>query len=170
MDDISSNSATFPGGQNISVTSGSRTLAPGNYGIVTVSNGATLTLSSGSYTFLQLTLNNDTRWVLNDTAGLINIAVRDSFGFFERITTTASSGPNPKLLLRFQGTTSPVPVLFFFSSFTGSIYAPRAELNFQRGNPVPGGQKPYAGVFVARRIIAMSDVKVTHAPLIVFDN
>lgn len=170
LDSLGLSFPTFPAGtlQNVTVLSGTTALNPGNYGTVVVSNGATLALRTGNYTFRELTLNNDTHWTLNDASGRINIAVRDQFGFFERITTTASSGANPNLLLKFLGA-SATPVVTFFSSFTGSIYAPKAELNFQRGNLQGNTQKPFAGVFFGRRIIASNDTRFTYVPLLTFD-
>lgn len=46
-------SLNCPGGANVTATS---TLAPGNYGTVTIPNGSTLTLAAGTYTFQSLTI------------------------------------------------------------------------------------------------------------------
>ncbi len=155
-------SLTFPGSVPAPITvpnDATVTLAPGNYGIVTVNDRATLKLSSGLYTFRQLLIRNDAHLVLNDGTGTVTVHIRDQFAFGDRSNVASQGGGQPQLLVKYTG----LSTVQLLSSFKGTVWAPNAQLELVRLWPVT---TPFAGVFIARRIITGNDTKVTYAPLV----
>ena len=133
---------------------GSLTLPAGNYGPLLVNDRATLCLSAGTYDFTSLSIGNDARIVIDDSAGLVKVVVRNSLTYRDRASVTALSGQHPQLLLQYLGTLS----MQLFSSFAGSLYAPYAQVELVRGS--------YEGTFFAKRIIVQHDIRVDFEKLV----
>jgi hypothetical protein len=97
-------------------------LAPGAYPYLRVASRASLTLTSGSYSFEELALEPESRILFDDTAGPIYVRVGRSL--ILRGGLGAVGAPDPRLLWIFDGEGS-VPVE---APLRGSLFAPRAAV------------------------------------------
>ena len=134
----------FTGSTAISVPPDtSRSLAPGQYGAVTVFSRAKLVLSAGTYVFTSLDLEPQASLVTpSSSSESVRIFVRDSVIYRGR--TTIASGAIAPLFLGYTGSNA----ITIENVFTGTIVAPSASLNLQSLN----GAGVYTGDFFARQV------------------
>lgn len=122
---------------------GSRTLAPGQYGPVTVFSGGRLVLSAGTYAFTSLDLEPSATLVTpSSSAETARVFVRDSVIYRGR--TATSSGTLAPLFLGYTGANA----VTIEAVYTGTIVAPSATLTLQSLN----GSGVYTGEFFARQV------------------
>jgi hypothetical protein len=135
---------SFTGTQVVTVpVGGSRTLAPGQYGAVTVFSGGRLTLSTGTYAFTSLDLEPQATLVTpSSSAETARVFVRDSVIYRGRTATAA--GALAPLFLGYAGA-GPITIE---AVYTGTIIAPNATLTLQSLN----GAGVYTGEFFARQL------------------
>jgi hypothetical protein len=100
---------------------GTRSLAPGSYGMVTASSRAVLTLSAGTYYFQSLTLEPQSRLHLNQAGGPVKLYVKNSMIVRGQIASIA--GAPDGFVLGFAGTGSVVLETPFPG---GTVIAPSA--------------------------------------------
>src|SRR6266545_3871182 len=81
------------GSQDISVSSGAKTLQPGSYGTVQTSAKATISLSAGLYQLCKLSLYAESTLVLDVTAGPIEIRATQGFSFGDKTVFSVKGGP-----------------------------------------------------------------------------
>ena len=134
----------FTGTQAITVApDGTQTLAPGQYGAVTVFSRGRLVLSAGVYVFTALDLEPQAVLVVpSATAQNVQIFVRDNVIYRGR--TATASGALAALLLGYTSSNQ----ITIEREFTGAIIAPNATLNLQSLN----NQGAYNGGFFARQV------------------
>jgi hypothetical protein len=138
---------SFTGTQAITVNPGAtQTLAPGQYGAVTVFSRAHLVLSAGTYEFTSLDLEPQAQLVTPSSAAeTAKLFVRDAVIY--RGSTNTSAGALAPLYLAYQATTT----LTIESAFTGTIIAPSAQLTLSSLN----GNGAYTGEFFAKKIVSL---------------
>lgn len=153
---------TFTGGRSVTVNptpeSGSVvTLAPGQYGAVTVFSRGQLILSNGTYSFTSLDLEPQALLVTpSATVETAQLFVRDSIIY--RGSTVTATGQAAPLFLGYAGTSSPTVTIE--SPFKGTIIAPTAQLNLQSLN----GTGVYTGEFFANQVILSPHTTVNSNP------
>jgi hypothetical protein len=137
-------SQTFTGTQTITVAvGGSRPLAPGQYGAVTVFSSGRLVLSAGTYAFTSLDLEPQATLVTPSATGeTAQLFVRDSVIYRGR--AAIASGTLAPLFLGYTGSNA----ITIESPYTGTIVAPSASLTLQSLN----NTGVYAGEFFARTV------------------
>jgi len=135
---------TFNGGAAIVVNpDATRTLAPGQYGAVTVFSRGKLVLSAGTYVFTSLDLEPQAQLVVpSSTAENVLVYARDNVIYRGR--TATASGTIAPLFLGYTGS-NPITIE---AVFTGTIIAPSATLTLQSLN----GAGVYTGDFFARQV------------------
>jgi hypothetical protein len=122
---------------------GSRTLAPGQYGAVTVFSSGKLVLSAGTYAFTSLDLEPQATLVTPSSAAeTAQIFVRDSVIYRGR--TATASGTLAPLFLGYTSSNA----ITIESPYTGTIIAPSASLTLQSLN----NTGVYTGEFFARAV------------------
>jgi hypothetical protein len=134
----------FTGTQAITVApDATQTLAPGQYGAVTVYSRGRLVLSAGVYVFTALDLEPEAVLVVpSATAQNVQIFVRDSVIYRGR--TATASGTLAELFLGYTSSNQ----ITIEREFTGTIVAPNASLTLQSLN----NQGVYTGGFFARQV------------------
>jgi hypothetical protein len=128
-------------------------LAPGAYPYLRVSSRASLTLTSGSYSFDELALEPESRILFDDAAGPIYVRVLRSLTL--RGELGAVGAPDPRLLWLFDGEGS-VPVE---APLRGSLFAPRASVKLAT---LHGSAPEHRGAVLARDIQVDPDVRFVH--------
>ena len=118
------------GGADITVQQGSRTLAPGSYGKLTVKQRATLILVSGSYAFQQVTFEKDAVLAAELAGGNLLVDVVRNLEMQEAARVTVTGGSAATILFRVQG--SHVG-LGKSGSFLGTYLAPNAMIEMGQG-------------------------------------
>jgi len=148
-------SQQFTGTQVITVApDGSRNLAPGQYGAVTVFSRAKLVLSTGTYVFTSLDLEPQATLVTPSAAAqTARIFVRDSVIYRGR--TANVSGALAPMFLAYTGT-NPITIE---SVYTGTIIAANASLTLQSLN----NTGVYSGEFFARQVTTLSPATTTNS-------
>jgi hypothetical protein len=136
---------TFTGTQAVTVAVGAtRTLAPGQYGAVTVFSNGKLVLSTGTYAFTSLDLEPQATLVTPSSAAeTARVFVRDSVIYRGR--TAISSGTLAPLFLGYTG----VNGITIESVYSGTIVAPNATLTMQSLN----GTGVYTGEFFGKQVV-----------------
>lgn len=152
----------FTGGRSVTVNptpqSGSVvSLAPGQYGVVTVYSRGRLILSGGAYDFTSLDLEPQAQLVTTSAvAETTQLFVRDSVTY--RGSTVASSGQAAPLFLGYTGTAP--ATMTIEAPFAGTVVAPRAQLNLQSLN----GTGIYTGEFFANSVVLSPHTTVNSNP------
>ena len=155
-------SVTFPSVQSADLKvepDHSSWLTPGSYGTVSVAQGATLALTSGTYTFASLYVDTGAT-IHGDTAlGPLVIYVETSLHVFGSIVP---SGGASELFLGFAGDSS----VILEKAFSGTFLAPNATLTLASlANAGPGQQaQGHQGAFFAASLDVHECVNVTHVP------
>ena len=129
------------GGADITVQHGSRTLAPGSYGKLTVKQRATLILVSGSYAFQQVTFEKDAVLAEAWWGGNLLVDVVRNLEMQEAARVTVAGGSAATILFRVQGNHVG---LGKSGSFLGTYLAPNAMIEMDQGATLQGalyGQK-----------------------------
>jgi hypothetical protein len=135
------------------------TLAPGQYGAVTVYSRGQLILSAGNYEFSSLDLEPQGQLVVpSATSETAHVFVENTVIYrgSTNVATTSSSPPPAPLFLVYTGTAT----LTIGSPFTGTILAPNAPLSLQSLN----GQGVYTGEFFAQQITLSPHTTVNSNP------
>ncbi|MEO8902727.1 MAG: hypothetical protein ABI488_11915 [Polyangiaceae bacterium] len=117
-----------------------QTLAPGQFGKVTVNSRGQLTLSAGTYDFTGLDLEPQAHLVVPANVENVKIFVRDNIVY--RGTTNLNNGASAPVYLGFTGT---APVILE-SPFVGTAVAPNATLTLQTVSA------PHTGEFFAKQV------------------
>jgi serine protease len=133
---------------NVTVTQGTNSLAPGSYGSVTLQSGG-LTLRAGTYYIDRLTLEPNTTFTINSSAGPVFLYVRSSLIFRANMV-----GAPDKLLLGYLGT----QLANLERTFSGTIVAPNARVRLAVGNT------PHTGAVLAKEVELDPGVKLTFRP------
>jgi len=118
----------------VTVTSGTTSLAPGSYGSVTLQSGG-LKLRAGTYYIDRLTLEPNTAFTIDSSAGPVYLYVRTALIFRTNMTGAAD-----KLLLGYFGT----QLLALERPFFGTVVAPNARVRLAVGNT------PHSGAVLAK--------------------
>ncbi|HVV49545.1 MAG TPA: hypothetical protein VHO06_07795 [Polyangia bacterium] len=107
---------------DVNVNSGTRVLAPGNYGAINVASGATLSLSAGVYTCNSFDINTGATLVTNVSGGTLTVLVKGAIILNGAQTLTGGSAS----ALRFatNGTTAAQ----LNAAFAGIVVAPFAAI------------------------------------------
>ena len=134
---------------------GTRNLAPGAYGPVTVFANATLRLSSGTYFMQSLDIEPGARILLDSGSQEVRVNVRTTFTFRGSVASEGGPGPLSRLAVVVQGSTA----VAVEGLFQGALYAPNATMNL--GTSTARTQR---GEFFARTIEVRPDVSVVHTP------
>jgi hypothetical protein len=154
--------ATFTGGQSVTVNPFPQagdvvTLAPGEYGAVTVYSGGHLVLSAGNYEFASLDLEPNAQLIVpSASAETARVFVQNTVIYRGSTTTASSTTPPAPLFLAYAGS-APLNVS---AAFTGTVIAPGAQLNLQSLN----GSGVYSGEFFARQITLFPNTTVNSNP------
>jgi hypothetical protein len=130
-----------------------RLLAPGAYAAVNVKTGGKLKMSAGTYFFDSLTLEPNSQWVVDDSAGAVVVYVRKDSIFRGILTGVPSTNTKIKLLVVNLGTIS-VPVE---AAFRGTLFSPNATLLMH-----PIGSAQHWGTFIGKSVVVDPDVVVNH--------
>jgi hypothetical protein len=125
--------ATTPAG--VTVPSGSRSLAPGSYGAVTVNAGGRLALTSGTYVFNSLSVAAGATLDLTESTGQVVVYVYSGFQFAG--TETQHGGDGQVLIADFNGALD-----FITSPFRGTVSVQTGSIQLVSTAPVT-----YAGAF-----------------------
>ena len=110
-------------------------LEPGEYGILTVQEGATLTLSAGSYSFYKVNIHKDATLQIDLNGGDLVIDVEKKVDFKEGVKMTVFGGDASNILFRIAG--SEVK-LGKNGVFLGTFLAPNAHIDVHEGAVVTG--------------------------------
>jgi hypothetical protein len=135
------------------------TLAPGQYGAVTVFSGGKLILSAGNYQFRSLDLEPQGQIVVtSSTSETARVFVENSVIYrgSTNVATTSSAPPPAPLFLVYTGTST----LTIGSSFTGTIVAPNATLSLQSLN----NAGVYTGEFFAKQVTLFPNTTLNSNP------
>lgn len=133
---------------------GSRSLAPGHYGRVTVKSNNRLELQTGTYYFDELQLEPSTRIVVDDGAGPVLINVRSKVQYKGRIESVM--GTHPAVRVLYVGTQAVV----LESQFDGAFLAPVADLRLATAHP----SRRHVGVFFAKNLEVSPDGTIEFRP------
>jgi hypothetical protein len=149
-------SVAFTGTQAVQLFPGTtQSLAPGQYGAVTVYASAKLELSAGTYELTSLDLEPQAQLVLPSATGeAVQLFVRDSVVY--RGSSVASGAPAP-LYLAYTGTAP----LALESAFLGTVVAPNTSLTLQTLNT-----GHFSGDFFARTVTLSPHTSVVSDPFI----
>jgi hypothetical protein len=149
-------SVAFTGTQAVQLFPGTtQSLAPGQYGAVTVHSNAKLVLSAGDYELTSLDLKPQAQLVVpSANAEAVQIFVRDSVIY--RGSTVASGALAP-LYLAYMGTAP----LTLERAFLGTIVAPSASLTLKTLN-----QGSFTGDFFAKTVTLSPHTSVLSQPFI----
>jgi hypothetical protein len=128
-------------------------LAPGAYAYLRLASRASLSLTSGSYSFEELVLEPESRIVFDDSAGPIYVRVGRSL--ILRGELGAVGAPDPRLLWIFDGEGS-VPVE---APLRGSLFAPRAAVKLAT---LADPAAEHRGAVLSRDIQIDPDVRFVH--------
>ena len=113
-------------GANVTVNAGqSQTLAPGQYGVLTVSSQATITLRSGTYFLKSLILESASTVKLDQAAGPVIIYADTTVALRGTIVPLVAAPPD--LLIAYLGTTA----FSVESLFNGALVAPFATFTLR---------------------------------------
>jgi hypothetical protein len=145
---------TFPGTTSASVDlepGVARSLLPGSYADIAVKSGATLTLTAGTYFANSLDLEPQSRLSLDQTAGPIQVFVRDNI--IDRGEMAMIGGSPAAFLLGYAGTST----LFVQAPFPGgTVIAPNASVTV-----TSLGATAFMGQLFARNIEIQPDAVFT---------
>jgi hypothetical protein len=128
-------------------------LAPGAYPHLRVASRASLTLTSGSYSFDDLALEPQSRLLFDDAAGPIYIRVKRSLTL--RGELGAVGAPDPRLLWLFDGEGS----VSVEAPLRGSLLAPRASVRLAT---LHGTAPQHRGAVLSRDLQVDPDVRFVH--------
>jgi hypothetical protein len=132
---------------------GQRTLAPGGFGNVIIKQNATLTLSTGTYSFETLSLEPDTKLIVNDQAGPIVVYVRGQLthrGLVQKDGEPSSKKPQ-LLVIAFGGA-------HIESPFKGTVFTPNSWLQLKSLN----GRGDHYGAFFGQDVTVEPTVVIHH--------
>jgi hypothetical protein len=149
-------SVGFTGAQAVQVSPGTtQSLAPGQYGAVTVYSNAKLVLSAGDYQLTSLDLEPQAQLVVpSATAEAVRVFVRDSVIYRG---SSVAAGVLAPLYLAYTGTAP----LTLERAFLGTIVAPSASLTLQTLN-----QGNFTGDFFAKTVTLSPHTSVLSQPFI----
>jgi hypothetical protein len=141
-------------GPNVTVHAGQQTsLAPGNYGTITLDNGAKLALRAGTYFATNLAFATGSKISLDDATGPIIVYTTGS------LTLNGTFAPFgkglPDLFIGDFGT-SPITLGGSGVPFVGDIVAPSTSITFSATT------RAYAGYFAAKSIILAPGANVVY--------
>ncbi|HEY0986266.1 MAG TPA: hypothetical protein VGD80_04405 [Kofleriaceae bacterium] len=142
----------FVGGRDVTVLNGTTTLAPGSYGRVTVTAGATLRLSTGVYQMDELEqFGRDSTTLLDTAAGPIVVYLRRELEMRGSVLDPSHSGSGALFVV--VGNEAKVT-----GTFQGSIVAPFAlqlDLGFDAGATLTGS-------YFANNIVVWPGTTIVH--------
>ncbi len=119
----------------VTVSSGTRSLAPGSYGAVSVSAGATLAITAGTYTLTSLSVAAGATLDLTETGGKVIVYVFNGFQFAG--TEVQHGGDGQVLISDFNGALD-----LLTSAFRGTVSVQTGSIQLVSTTPVT-----YAGGF-----------------------
>lgn len=91
-----------PGASDLTVANdATQTINPGNYKIVTLRARSKVTLSTGTYHMAQLVVEPDVTLTFNQPTGSLDVRVRDSLSFGDRVVIKAGASTAPGALAQF---------------------------------------------------------------------
>jgi hypothetical protein len=129
-----------------------QSLSPGRNDLVSVKPDRTLQLTTGVYYFDGLQVERDAHVVLDESAGPVEVYVKDEFTF--RGTVATMNGAHPEWAVVSFGS----QMVVLETSFQGTVVAPTARITL---GSAPGG---HSGAFFAKEIEVQPDTTVLHHP------
>jgi hypothetical protein len=129
-----------------------RSLAPGNYGNLTIYSRAKLTLQSGTYRFAAVRTEPEAQVILNKTTGPTYI---HAASLVHRATIVEQAGYYGQTLFAISGA-SPIPIE---GKFIGTLLAPNAEVTIGTGVALEQW-----GTFQAGSVLVRSRATLYHLP------
>ncbi len=143
---------TFPdGGTDVTVTSGTRSLTPGNYATVKANGGTTLALRAGTYFIRTLQLESTSRLTADTRSGPVFVYILNTFMPKADMSVT---GPRGNLLFGYFGTAT----VFLEGQAAGTFVAPNATVR------AGATTRPLIGAVFAKNIEVGAGTTVTHVP------
>lgn len=145
--------ALFPvanGGAVAVPAQGTKSLAPGDYGAVTVGAGATLSLTGGTYTFDSLSAAPGSTIITSAKDTPLIVHVRQGFALAGRVTRTSDSTKG--VLFTYLGRTA----IALKQPFQGTLAAPFAPLE------LGATTQPHRGAFFANSVTLDAGAVVVH--------
>jgi hypothetical protein len=124
------------GTTDLTLSSKNKTLDPGVYGDVNISNGAKLTLQPGVYQFHSLTLNGGTKITLADPSSPVQFYIETSFDQKNGVNLS-SSDVTPSALQIFMADGSTY-TQSGGSSTSAIVYGPNSTMNLNNGSDLYG--------------------------------
>lgn len=148
-----------PGGTNVTVPNdATQTINPGAYAVVTLRARSKVTFTAGLYQVTQLIIEPDVTLTLNQAGGAIDVRVRDSLSFGDRLILKAGAATAAGALAQFYSNqTSEVRVGTDIALFPIALSAPQGTIHvYSRTNAV--------GSLVAKTVVLEPDVGVARSP------
>ncbi len=145
---------TYPSGtaNDVTINSGTKPLAPGKYGTVTVNSPGVLSLKSGIYYLTGLALQSGSVVNLDQAHGPVIIYTTSSLILRGRFVTL--DGASPALMIAYLGTTA----IFVETVYNGALLAPSASVTFRSVGAT------HTGYFAALNPILDAGALVAYAP------
>jgi hypothetical protein len=140
-------------GENVTLSPDqTRSLAPGNYGNLTIYSRAKLTLRSGTYRFAAVQTESEAQVILNKTTGPVYI---HAASLVHRATIIEQAGYYGQTLFAVSGTNP----IFIEGKFIGTLLAPNAAVTIGTGVALE-----HWGAFQAGSILVRSRATLYHRP------
>jgi hypothetical protein len=137
----------------VDVGSGTRPLAPGAYGSVTIRPGAHLQLSAGDYVFKSIDLESNAHLDIIKTGGPVRVLVLENAilrGAYDHTPATPTG-----FVMGFVGQST----VYLETPFRGTVVAPNATVNLRSVAP-----EVHRGEFFAKSIRTEGGARVQHVP------
>lgn len=153
-----------PGTGAVTVNSGQGSLttpypiAPGNYGTVTLNSNCVVALSAGTYQIGTLIINADVTMVLNQTTTPIDVRVKSSLSFGDRLIFKSGTTPAGVVAQFYSDQTSEVRVGTDIVSFPIGLTAPAGTIHVYSRTTVTGSM-------AAKTVTFEPDVSLSRAPV-----
>jgi len=148
-----------PGSTAVTVANGvTQTIAPGSYGIVTLRANSKVTFSTGTYRVTQLVIEPDVTLTLDQPTGPIDVQVRDSLSFGDRVIIKSGAVTAPDALAQFYSDqTTEVRVGTDIALLPVALSAPKGSIHvYSRTNVV--------GSLLGKTVILEPDVGIGRVP------
>jgi len=127
-------------------------IAPGNWGALTLPQGASVSLRAGTYNFTSIDMEPGSQMTLDKTLGAVRVVVRDSIIFRGNFVDGGGAAGNN--LFEYLGPDG-IPV---DTPFLGTLYAPRGSI------AVNTVSTPHKGAFIGNFVTLHQDTTLLFTP------
>jgi len=127
-------------------------IAPGNWGALTLPQGASVSLRAGTYNFTSIDMEPGSQMTLDKTLGAVRVVVRDSIIFRGNFVDGGGAAGNN--LFEYLGPGG-IPV---DTPFLGTLYAPRGSI------AVNTVSTPHKGAFIGNFVTLHQDTTLLFTP------